>query len=186
MELEQRSSCANSIESDCLLIGGRAMSMCALMNSVSKRASSVFRRTERHPDHRSATDRVARLHLQVTRPQRTSAASASNYTTAQRRAHELHERTRGRATQQQKTSSQCSGSATAAGSFDSSKDTFAGAATGNAAQSTSSSTTSQKTPRHTVSMLLKALNEMGLVACTGLVRSDSLDDIKKLKAEVCE
>ena len=156
------------------------MPMRALMNSVCKRASSVLRRRERHEDGRSSTDRVARL--QVTRPQRTSAASASNSTTAQRRAHELHERHRAVPATQQ-ASPQCS--ASAASSIDSSKDTIAEAATGNAAQSTSSSKTSQKTPRHTVSMLLKALNEMGLVACTGLVRSDSLDDIRKLQAEVC-
>ena len=132
------------------------MPMRALMSSVCKRASSTLKRTERHAEHRSATDRVVRLQVTRLHPQSTSAASAVNSTKS-----------------------------SAGGSIDSSKDTLAEAATGNAAQSTASSTTSQKTPRHTVSMLLKALNEMGLVACTGLVRSDSLDDIRKLKAEVC-
>lgn len=143
------------------------MRMLGLVDTVCKRASGVLTRAERHAGSRSATDHVARS--QVTQQQqRTSAA-----TTAHKQKSAKHEHCTTQARSQPSTP--------ATQSIASSKHTFA---TGSAAQCPSSSTTSQKTPRHTVGMLLKALNEMGLVACTGLVRSDSLDDIRKLQAEV--
>lgn len=142
------------------------MRMLGLVDTVCKRASGVLTRAERHAGSRSATDHVARS--QVTQQQqRTSAATTAHKQSAK------HEHCTTQARSQPSTP--------ATQSIASSKHTFA---TGSAAQCPSSSTTSQKTPRHTVGMLLKALNEMGLVACTGLVRSDSLDDIRKLQAEV--